>query len=524
MKKALAIITYARPHYLELVLPSILNQRILGLSIDRFFDLYLFQDGLAAGESETIQKSHAEAAYLRKRYYPAITQIVQSANLGIAMHYDAIERYLFQQKQYDYAVFCEDDLIFAPGYLQTIHLLADKFADDPRIGMISAHHRAPKPTPADSLAGSNDYRPMSHGNGYGLSRRFWEKRQPLVDCYLNVIRGVPYSERPHELVYAWLNLLGFQPKSSSQDYIKQCATVALGACRISSYANYGLPLGHGDTVICRQPMDAATELSEASRQGIYQYQLNECVIDPDACDYSNPEFSAIWQEKLATGDFNPENLTPPNSQKSDAPNTTGKIWSKSDILETPHMEPEGVELLARHAQFAKVFLEFGAGGSSVLMARLGVPEIHSVDSDQGFLSAVKDKIDELFPDSVINCYYVNIGETKEWGNPVDKSSANLWPKYCVAPWEALISQNLTPDLVLIDGRFRVSCFLVSLIFAKPGTIILFDDYLDRPYYHLVEKYITPLSIVGRMAEFRVENAAALNEIIIDLLTVATDHR
>jgi hypothetical protein len=46
-----------------------------------------------------------------------------------------------------------------------------------------------------------------------------------------------------------------------------------------------------------------------------------------------------------------------------------------------------------------------------------------------------------------------------------------------SPWRR---GAVKPDLVLIDGRFRLACFLHPLLAAAPGTPILFDDYTNRP--------------------------------------------
>ena len=59
-----------------------------------------------------------------------------------------------------------------------------------------------------------------------------------------------------------------------------------------------------------------------------------------------------------------------------------------------------------------------------------------------------------------------------------------------------------PDLVLIDGRFRVACFLHSRLAAEAGTPSLFDDYTNRPQYHLVEEFCPNEQTEGREALFR----------------------
>ena len=63
--------------------------------------------------------------------------------------------------------------------------------------------------------------------------------------------------------------------------------------------------------------------------------------------------------------------------------------------------------------------------------------------------------------------------------------------------------NLKADVILIDGRFRVASFLFSLINAKEGSIIIFDDYMNRPHYHVVEEVLEVYENFGRQAVFKV---------------------
>jgi hypothetical protein len=70
-------------------------------------------------------------------------------------------------------------------------------------------------------------------------------------------------------------------------------------------------------------------------------------------------------------------------------------------------------------------------------------------------------------------------------------------------FEGIWTGQVTPDVVLIDGRFRVSCFLTSILRAQPGTAIIFDDYVSREFYHVVERLISPSYHDGRQAIFKV---------------------
>ena len=73
----------------------------------------------------------------------------------------------------------------------------------------------------------------------------------------------------------------------------------------------------------------------------------------------------------------------------------------------------------------------------------------------------------------------------------------------------------TPKLVLVDGRFRVCCFLTNLKFAEEGTKILFDDYTNRPHYHFVEKYVSRFKECGRQCMFVVPSKADIDMVELE---------
>jgi hypothetical protein len=53
-----------------------------------------------------------------------------------------------------------------------------------------------------------------------------------------------------------------------------------------------------------------------------------------------------------------------------------------------------------------------------------------------------------------------------------------------------LDKNLSNDidLVMIDGRFRVACCLKCFNVINDECLIAFDDFLDRPEYHIVLIY------------------------------------
>jgi hypothetical protein len=93
----------------------------------------------------------------------------------------------------------------------------------------------------------------------------------------------------------------------------------------------------------------------------------------------------------------------------------------------------------------------------------------------------------------------------------------LWPDYAIAVWDKIDEQNISPDLIVIDGRFRVACFLASLLRAEAGTTILFDDYVGREKrYAIVEKFLTPARVTSRMAIFVVPKQLDARSIAMEL--------
>ena len=97
----------------------------------------------------------------------------------------------------------------------------------------------------------------------------------------------------------------------------------------------------------------------------------------------------------------------------------------------------------------------------------------------------------------VTLQHVDLGAVGKWGKPVSYDHMENFDCFFNAIWE----HSDLPDVVLIDGRFRVACWLTSYLRAAPGTTILFDDYYPRPTYHVVERIDAPRERCGRQAKF-----------------------
>lgn len=197
-----------------------------------------------------------------------------------------------------------------------------------------------------------------------------------------------------------------------------------------------------------------------------------------------------------------------------------RSFSRMRVPDRPWFDQQGTQLFEELLQQSRLYMEYGSGGSTVLAAHLGKNFI-SVESDIGFSRAVTDRIGAskgAIPKGTGDIVAVNIGITGAWGAPLftrpKSDRLELWKRYVSAPWLRL-PPGLAPDLVLIDGRFRIACALFSLmqLHGSRDTTILFDDYGDRRNYHVIERFARLERMAGRMGVFRARDDVPIEEIV-----------
>lgn len=158
---------------------------------------------------------------------------------------------------------------------------------------------------------------------------------------------------------------------------------------------------------------------------------------------------------------------------------------------------ENSVLFKKYLKKCRIYGEYGCGLSTQYVLDNTNCSIISIDSSNEWVEIVKSRSINL---ERLQINYVDVGVVGEWGRPVDYKNRDNFKNYTDKLWE----QVEKPDLVLIDGRFRVACFLTCLLKAEVGTVIIFDDYTDRPEYHVVEEFIPVKEICGRQAVFFVD--------------------
>ena len=139
---------------------------------------------------------------------------------------------------------------------------------------------------------------------------------------------------------------------------------------------------------------------------------------------------------------------------------------------------------------SKFYLEYGSGCSSVLASKMH-KDFYSIEGDKNFYKFMISKVSKK------NIKFRSLGIVKENSIPIhslsDLKNVSLSDKqrsrirdYCSAIFELSNEKGLAPDLILVDGRYRVLCGLYLYKFFKENNQnfkIIFDDFNTNKNYH-----------------------------------------
>ena len=160
---------------------------------------------------------------------------------------------------------------------------------------------------------------------------------------------------------------------------------------------------------------------------------------------------------------------------------------------------------------SKIYYEYGCGKSTEFVFKYSNASIFSFDTSNDWVRKIQS-VEGSRKSKRLNINWVDVGEIANWGTPTSFKMRHNFKKYAEFLW----LNDVNPDLVLIDGRFRVLCFLTSVKLAPIGCKILFDDYINRPFYHVVEDFCPKIDKCGRQVLFEV-NSDSKDKISEDLI-------
>lgn len=165
----------------------------------------------------------------------------------------------------------------------------------------------------------------------------------------------------------------------------------------------------------------------------------------------------------------------------------------------PQMTKDEIQCLSGFLACTDKYLEFGTGGSTCLAASLVHHSIVSVDSSSRWIDAVRETCAAHADWVQPNLVHVDIGSVGDWGWPIDPAAKARWPNFHSQIWEN--SDAIGADLVMLDGRFRVACFLQTILRARPDALIAIHDFANRAAYHAVHQFGREIARVDELSIF-----------------------
>jgi hypothetical protein len=146
------------------------------------------------------------------------------------------------------------------------------------------------------------------------------------------------------------------------------------------------------------------------------------------------------------------------------------------------------------------YLEFGSGGSTCLAANLVTKYVLSTDSSEEWLRDVESYCQTNSVRTMPRLFHSDIGPTCEWGRPAGVDSRDKWPNYHRRIWSEPMSSDC--DLYMVDGRFRVACFMQVLLHSRGNALIMMHDFRSRPEYHVIENVAREIASAEDLSVFR----------------------
>lgn len=123
----------------------------------------------------------------------------------------------------------------------------------------------------------------------------------------------------------------------------------------------------------------------------------------------------------------------------------------------------------------------------------------------------------------------DIGPVVPLGYPRDYASGTLdkvfWPNYIQAGWQEVSKQGYVPDLVYVDGRFRVGCCLGVVLACKEYVsvgqapqVLVHDIADDRPHYQPMFRFFDVVEAVNTLRLLRIKPDASTSDAMTFLLS------
>lgn len=169
----------------------------------------------------------------------------------------------------------------------------------------------------------------------------------------------------------------------------------------------------------------------------------------------------------------------------------------------PLMSTKEIEMFQLYLQKSKTYVEYGSGGSTCLACKTEcIEHITTIESNDNWVNKIKqdDSVKQRLEKGSIVFIVIDIlGNPHFWGFPINNTKKENWPLYSQA---IRTTSNTPPDMILIDGRFRVACAIQAFLLSDATTMILIHDYENRSHYHIVLEFLDVVEKVDTLVVFR----------------------
>lgn len=146
----------------------------------------------------------------------------------------------------------------------------------------------------------------------------------------------------------------------------------------------------------------------------------------------------------------------------------------------------GIPLLDKYLKNIEVYFEYGCGTTTYLANNLdNIKKIFSVESDIQWVNCVKENTKK---DNIVFLFNEMDTKPNTWGNPGKNATNEQKINYSDSIKKISKEEQNLIDILFIDGRFRVACCLKCYDIVRDDCLIIFDDFLNRPQYHVVLNY------------------------------------
>lgn len=172
------------------------------------------------------------------------------------------------------------------------------------------------------------------------------------------------------------------------------------------------------------------------------------------------------------------------------------------------------EFFKKTLRKSSFYFEFGSGNSTILAEKFKKKFI-SIELDKTFFKKV---LGILKKNNKVK--YIDIGPVGEFSYPLFKDRSKILDY--IKSINKYVKKKKFPNLILIDGRFRVACCINIFYLIKKykhNPIIILDDYKKRNCYKILNK-IFNIKLIGRMAILKIKknkksSTLKLNDYIFD---------